>query len=627
MSRAASLGAVIDDGGTSFRVWAPGARMVEVVVESGARAGTRMLLAPAHDGLHEALVPGIRAGDRYRLSLDGLPPLPDPASRYQPEGVHGPSQVVDPCRFRWTDQAWESVALEDLVLYELHVGTFTREGTFAAATRRLPDLRDLGVTAVELMPVADFPGERNWGYDGAALFAPARCYGTPDDLRRLVDAAHGLGLAVHLDVVYNHFGPDGAYAVAFSPRFFSSSHRSPWGAGINLDGEGSAGVRSFFVENALHWIREYHVDGLRLDATHALVDEGPRHFLAELAQRVRADVGDCTVLLIAEDSRNLAHMVRAEREGGWGLDAVWADDLHHQVRRILAGDREGYFADFSSAVGDLATTLRQGWFFTGQYSTYEGGPRGTDPAGIPPRRFVVCIQNHDQVGNRALGERLHHQADLAAYRAASALLLCAAQTPLLFMGQEWAASTPFRFFTDHAPELGSLVTAGRREEFKRFPSFSSPSARERIPDPQDPVTFEGSRLRWEERAGEPHASMWRLYRALLRLRRSEPALRDGRADGIGAQALDEGTLLLRREPERGAPLVAVVRLVGAGTVVLPGSALRGAGADSWSVILSTEDEPFAPDPRPPRVELADDTLRVQFPRPATVILRPKGGRP
>ncbi len=621
----ATLGAVPGKGGTRFCVWAPDAHAVEVVLERHPGAAARTRLQSAGDGRFEMFVPGIRAGDRYRLSLDGGPPLPDPVSRRQPEGVHGSSEVVDPGRFRWTDQGWRGVALEDLVLYELHVGTFTPEGTFAAAAGRLADLRELGVTGVELMPVADFPGERNWGYDGAALFAPAHCYGAPDDLRGLVDAAHGLGLAVYLDVVYNHFGPDGAYAAAFSRRVFSSSHRSPWGAGINLDGPGSAGARAFFIENALHWIHEYHLDGLRLDATHVLVDCGERHFLAELAARVHDEVRDRTVLLIAEDSRNLACVVRPARQGGWDFDAVWSDDLHHHLRRMLAGDDEGYFADFSGTAADVATTLRQGWFFTGQHSSHKGGPRGTDPAGIPPRRFVVCIQNHDQVGNRALGERLHHQVELPAYRAATVLLLCAPQTPLLFMGQEWAVGTPFRFFTDHSPDLGRLVTEGRREEFRCFSSFSSPEARARIPDPQSRTTFEDSRLRWEEREREPHASVLRLNRALLALRRAEPALRDARACGVEVSAADAGTLLLRREAESGASLVVVVRLLGSGTVEIPASALRGAAPGAWTPVLSTEDREHSPDPLPIGLDLAGGALQVRFARPGAVVLKAPGG--
>jgi maltooligosyltrehalose trehalohydrolase len=599
-----------------FRVWAPDAQRVEVVMEAD---GRRVALTGGGDGVHEGLVAGAREGDRYRLSLDGASPLPDPASRFQPLGVHGPSEIVDPGRFGWTDAGWKGVPLEQLVLYELHVGTFTPQGTFAAALRRLPYLRDLGVTAIELMPVAEFPGRRNWGYDGAALFAPAHRYGAPDDLRALVDAAHAIGLAVHLDVVYNHLGPDGAYAAAFSRRFFSERHRSPWGAGINLDGAHSATVRDFFTANALHWVREYHVDGLRLDATHAMVDDSPRHFVRELVDRVRAGVPGREVSIIAEDVRNLADVVRTDSPGGWGCDAVWSDDFHHELRRLLTGDFEGYFADFRGTTEDLATIVRRGWLYTGQYAAHFGRPRGTDPGGIDPRRFVFFLQNHDQVGNRALGERLNHQVEPASYRAAVCLVLLLPQTPLLFMGQEWAASTPFLFFTDHGSELGPLVTEGRRREFRAFSSFADETARARIPDPQATATFEGCRLRWEEQEEPLHAVVLRLHRALLSLRRREPALH-GVAGAFGVTAPDAGTLVVRREGGSGEALLLVVRLVGAGRVEVPAGRAPGDGA-TWTTVLTSEDPEHAPDPHPVGIEPGASALALRFARPGAVVLR------
>ena len=410
------------------------------------------------------------------------------------------------------------------VFYELHVGTFTPEGTFRGVLERLPYLKNLGITAIELMPVADFPGNRNWGYDGVALFAPARCYGEPGDLRALVDAAHQHGLAVYLDVVYNHLGPDGAYANVFSPHYFTDRHQSPWGSGVNLDGPHSAEVRRFFIENALHWVHEYHIDGLRLDATHAMQDDSPVHFLAELTTTVREQSGR-PVLFVAEDHRNLARMLRPVAAGGWGIDAVWADDFHHQARVHVAHDHEGYYADFTGRAEDLATTLRQGWFFSGQHSTFLGGPRGSDPSGLSPKQFVVCIQNHDQIGNRADGARLHHEVDEGTFRALSTLLLLLPQTPLLFMGQEWAASSPFLFFTDHADDLGRKVTEGRRQEFSAFAAFADPARRAAIPDPQDPRTFARSRLQWDEAERDPHARMRRLYQRLLEIRHATPAIR------------------------------------------------------------------------------------------------------
>jgi maltooligosyltrehalose trehalohydrolase len=616
-----SLGAWPEKGGVRFRVWAPERREVSLVLEGTTPGPREVLLERGPEGYWQAHVPGVEKGARYRYRLDGEGPFPDPASRSQPEGVHGPSAVVDPDAFAWSATRWGGVALEDLVLYELHVGTFTPEGTFDGAARRLEHLVTLGVTAVELMPVGDFPGRRNWGYDGVSLFAPARCYGTPDDLRRLVDTAHSIGLGVLVDAVYNHLGPDGAYLGLFSPEYFSDRHRTPWGGAVNLDGPASPHVRAFFIENALHWLHEYRFDGLRLDATHALFDDSPRHFLAELQSRVRASLPGRKVLVIAEDSRNLAWMVQPESRGGFGLDAVWADDFHHQVRRHVAGDRDGYYCDYSGTTEDLAKTIRDGWFYQGQPSAYLGKPRGTDPTSEPPRRYVVCLQNHDQVGNRALGERLHHQVDAAVWRAASALLLLVPETPLLFMGQEWAASGPFLYFTDHEPGLGRQVTEGRRREFQHFAAFSEPASRERIPDPQAEATHSRSRLCWSERSREPHAAVERLYRALLALRRDERPGRAGR-ETLRVAPLDPGAIGVLLGPRPGVPrqLLVVVRLSGEGPARVPTDALSLSTDAQWHERLSTEEPRFVPDPRPVTVEDDPGGLVVGFRRPGALAL-------
>jgi maltooligosyltrehalose trehalohydrolase len=622
----ASLGANWRDGATVFEVWAPEAKRVEVVLEPGGAAARAHPMRGGTDGYFTIELPGVGPGSLYRLSPDGRGPFPDPVSRFQPRGVHGPSQVVDPGGFAWSDRSWTGVPLEETMLYELHVGTFTAEGTFRSAARRLPYLRDLGVTAVELMPVADFPGDRNWGYDGVALFAPARCYGSCDDLRALVDAAHGLGLAVHLDVVYNHLGPDGAYQAAFSSAYISSRHRTPWGGTLNFDEPGSGPVRGFVVENAVRWVREYHLDGLRLDATHAITDESPRPIVAEIAAGVgRALAGSGRrALVVAEDARNLRRVVEPETDGGWGAQAVWSDDFHHQMRRALAGDADGYFADFSGSAADIATTARRGWFFHGQPSEYFGGPRGTDPAGIPCERFVVFLQNHDQVGNRALGDRLHHGIDLAAWRAASALLLLLPETPLLFMGQEWGASTPFLFFTDHHPELGRAVTAGRREEFRRFAAFADARCRAAIPDPQDTETFRTSRLRWDELEREPHRSLLRLYRRLLALRREEPSLGARERSGEPVvQAVGDDGLVVRREAPHARPLLAAVRLRGAGVMDLRDHPAAHLAANrAWAPLLTTEDPPFTAEPSPPVVDAAGPSVR--FARAGAVLFAGSG---
>lgn len=614
-----TLGAWQEHGGTRFRVWAPVTKKVELVL-----LGAESRVVPMeryHDGSWGTFLSGLEAGTRYRYRID-TGDYPDPASRYQPEGVHGPSEVVNSAAFPWTDGPWQGIEHKDLVLYEVHVGTFTPEGTFAGVTSRLPYLRELGVTAIELMPVADFPGDRNWGYDGVDLFAPARCYGRPDDLRRLVDAAHGQGMAVFLDVVYNHLGPEGNYLSAFSPYYFSPVHKNPWGDALNFDREHSTMVRRFFIENAMHWMHEYHLDGLRLDATHAIHDDSEVQFVADLVRRVRESVHGRRVCVIAEDHRNLHYMVRPEGEGGWGLDGVWADDFHHEVRVALAGDNEGYYQDFEGSMPHLADALNHGWLYRGQFSKHLKEYRGTDPSGIPSRRFVFCLQNHDQIGNRALGERLHHQIELSAFRAASVLMLCAPATPLLFMGQEWAANTPFLYFTDHPAELGRRVTEGRRNEFRYFRQFTAAEACARIPDPQAAGTFTGSRLQWDELSREPHCSMFRLYQALIALRKTSPAIRYAEPGTFQAWALSGTTLLLRQDSDVGANLLAVIQMGGAGEADLAGHpALEGLVATRCQLILTTEDPPFTSDPLPPRVELTSIPPRISFFRPSAVLLR------
>ena len=426
--------------------------------------------------------------------------------------MHGPSQVVDPSAFNWHDADWTGLALARHRVLRTARGHIYAGRHIPIGATKLPYLKELGVTAIELMPLSDFPGNRGWGYDGVAPFAPAHAYGTPDELRGLIDEAHRLQLAVFVDAVYNHFGPDGAYQGAFSSYYFTKRHHTPWGDAVNFDAPLNGPVREYVIENALRWIYEYHVDGLRLDATHAIKDDSRRHILAELASAVlhtSTKLGR-RIHVVAEDERNLSLLVKAESSGGFGLSGLWADDFHHQMRRGLAGDSDGYFAQFDGTVTSLVNTIKRGWW-RGQ----------SDPSGIGYRQFVYCIQNHDQIGNRALGDRLNHVIGAPAYRAASALLLLLPQTPLLFMGQEWAATTPFLYFTDHHEELGVLVTQGRRREFEGFAAF----AHSDIPDPQALGTFTASKLRWDEQTKEPHAGVLRLYQSLLRLRRMEAVSR------------------------------------------------------------------------------------------------------
>jgi len=522
------LGATVEDGAVRFRVVSPTAARMEVVLGDG----SAYPMQKTGDATFEVCVPDVQPGTRYRVHKDGAP-MPDPASRFQPEGVHGPSEVIDAHAYRWHDEGWAGVPHRELVFYELHVGTFTPRGSYRAAQEKLPYLKELGVSAVELLPLAAFPGERNWGYDPAAQFAPAHPYGRPDELRAFIDAAHEVGLAVYLDVVYNHFGPDGAYVVGINPEMFTAHHHTPWGQAINLDDRGSEHVRRFFLENAVHWLRDYHFDGFRLDATFALVDNSPEHFLKELV-KVVAQVPGWKRLLIAEDPRNLRDLALPQAEGGYGLDSVWADDFHHQLRVNLAGDQHGYYRDFTGTPADIAKTLEQGWFFTGQRSENQGQARGTPTDGLEPENFVICIQNHDQIGNRPRGNRLSDDVPMTAYRAASALLLFAPQLPLLFQGQEWATKVPFIYFTDHNPDLGKLVSEGRKGEFRDFPDFQGD-----VPDPQDPDSFEKSKLEWDERTQPPHAGVLRLYQDLLKFR---PQL----SGGIETEAVTATGLVLRR---------------------------------------------------------------------------------
>lgn len=588
------LGALPTDDGVTFRVWAPQTDALTLLLDADE---TALPMEPSGHGYFERTVDGIAPGARYQYQLDDEGPFPDPASRFQPEGVHGPSMVVDPHAFEWQDADWRPPPRDEWVIYELHIGTFSATGTYAGVQERLDALKALGVTAIELMPVADFPGRWNWGYDPAALYAPSRAYGTPYGLRALVDAAHRAGLAVILDVIYNHLGPDGAYVAAFAPMF-TEKHHTPWGPAINLDDTHSEGVRHFFIDNAIHWLREYHVDALRLDATHALKDDSDTHFLAELHDRVHAEVDGPPRALIAEDPRNVDTLVHARSEGGFGLDAVWTDDFHHQVRHMTAGDAHQYFASFAGhRAPELATTIRDGWFYQGQ-PDHTGAPFGTDPSSVDLDQCVICIQNHDQIGNRPTGNRLTEDISHAVYRAASALLLFAPETPLLFMGQEWAATTPFLFFTDHHDALGEQVRAGRAEEFDHLADFDGA-----IPDPQAQDTFERSKLQWDERDEGLHRRMLALYQDLLRLRTKLNGAPDVTVHSDYALTLRRGEHVL------------LVALADEETIPLP---------DRTEVLFHTELKKYAPQPVSPFVdngtlETAASGAPIHFPRAAALV--------
>ena len=506
------FGAQIEpDGSVRFRLWAPAHDRVQVALEDSAPQD----MVALGDGWHERVEPSAGPGSRYRFLLPDGSHVPDPASRFQPDDVHGASEVIDPLAYRWQETAWAGRPWDEAVIYEMHVGTFTPEGTFRAAIDRLDHLALLGVTALEIMPVADFPGQRNWGYDGVLPFAPDSAYGRPEDFKAFIDAAHARGIMVLLDVVYNHFGPEGNYLHAYAPVFFTSAHRTPWGDAINYDGPGSQVVRAFFIDNAIYWITEYNLDGLRLDAVHAILDDGPRHLLDELAERVRTAAGTRPVHLILENEENEAH--RLDKS----FTAQWNDDVHHGLHVAVTGEEAGYYADYAGQPERLARALAEGFAFQGEVMEYRGSERGQPSAHLPPTRFVAFLQNHDQIGNRAFGDRITAAADPASVRAAASLYLLGPQIPMLFMGEEWAASAPFAFFCDFGPELADAVREGRRKEFSRFPEFQDAASRARIPDPTDAATFQASKLDWMELERAPHAGWLDWYRRILAVRRWE----------------------------------------------------------------------------------------------------------
>lgn len=502
-------------------VWVPDAKNVQVDLE-----GKRSPLTPHGDGWWTGEDQRLKHGCDYQFFVDGRGPFPDPRSPWQPSGVHGPSRYVDHSRFAWTDQHWQAKPLASAILYELHVGTFTPQGTFDAAITRLSHLVELGITHVELMPVAAFEGSRGWGYDGVLAFAPHEAYGGPDGLKRLVNACHERGLGVILDVVYNHLGPSGNYLAQFGP-YFTRSHQTPWGEALNFDGPGNHEVRRYFFDNALMWLRDYHFDGLRLDAIHAIIDLSAVHFLEELALRVdewSASLGRHFVL-IAESDLNDPRIVQPWEIGGYGINAQWSDDIHHALHVVLTGEQFGYYADFRS-IEDLAVSMRRPFVYAGQHSSVRGRPHGRPPVGMTGHRFIAYLQNHDQLGNRAFGERICHLAGQRRAMIGAALILLSPYIPMLFQGEEWSATSPFQYFVDfaHQPDLASAVAEGRRREFQL--------SGEQIPNPNNIEPFRRSKLNWDEVEEARHARMLQWHQDLIRLRRSLPALTNGRLDQV-----------------------------------------------------------------------------------------------
>jgi maltooligosyltrehalose trehalohydrolase len=521
-----------------FKVWAPRASTIGVRIES-----TVYPMQKAADGWWQADVGSAVAGTDYAFLVDGSEPaVPDPRSLWQPHGVHGPSRIVDHSAFAWTDAQWQSPPLASAIIYELHIGTFTPEGTLDAAQLHLPYLKDLGITHVELMPVNAFPGNRGWGYDGVSLFAPQEAYGGPEALKRFVNACHQYGLAVLLDVVYNHLGPSGNYLGKFGP-YFTHLHNTPWGDAVNLEDAGSHEVRRFFCDNALMWLRDYHFDGLRLDAVHAYMDRSAIHFMEQLSTEVRALEAETGrhYAVIAESDLNDPRLVKAPEAGGYGMDAQWSDDFHHSLVTVLTGDCSGYYSDFGT-MADLAKSLKSAFVYDGIYAPHRDRIHGRPIEGLPAWRFLGYAQNHDQVGNRAQGERLCQLVNLGRAKIAAALVFAAPFVPMLFQGEEWAASSPFQYFTDHEDaELGRLVSEGRKKEFAAF--GWNPDD---IPDPQDEQTFLRSKLNWEEQASKQHAEMLDWYKQLIALRKSHPGFTDGSLKEVKVEYSEEEKWLAMR---------------------------------------------------------------------------------
>jgi maltooligosyltrehalose trehalohydrolase len=532
---------VTEDGMHVFEVWAPRARTMEVKI-----GNEKFALETKDRGWWSAEVASAGPGSDYGFVIDGLePPVPDPRTQWQPNGVHAESRVVDHSAFSWSDGGWQAPPLSSALIYELHVGTFTPESTLKAAESRLDYLKDLGVTHVELMPIANFPGKRGWGYDGVDLYAIFNAYGEPDDLKHFVNACHEKGLAVLLDVVYNHLGPVGNYLEKFGP-YFNPNHSTPWGSAVNFEEAGSTEVRRYLIDNALMWLRDYHFDGLRLDAVHAFNDRTAIHFLEQLEGEVKRLEARLVkhFVLIAESDLNDPRIVKAEEAGGYGLDAQWSDDFHHALFSVISGEREGYYADFGSLAA-LAKSLKCVFVYDGNYSEYRGRNHGRQVVGLSGHRFVGFVQNHDQIGNRAQGERVSHEASTGRAKIAAALVLTSPFVPMLFQGEEFGASTPFLYFTDYEdPELGRLISEGRKKEFEAFGWKP-----DQIPDPQAEETFTRSILQWSELTQEPHASLLQWHKDLIHLRRTRPEVSDGDLNAVQVRFDEEARwLVLQRGP-------------------------------------------------------------------------------
>ena len=582
------------EGGVHFRVWAPQRERVRVVLESGAGAPAAVALEreSAEDGYYSGVCVEAGAGTVYRYELDDdAARYPDPASRYQPDGPHGPSVVVDPSAFAWSDGGWRGATLDRQILYEMHVGTFSKEGTWRGAQCEIEELAGAGITMLEVMPIADFPGRFGWSYDGVGLFAPTWLYGQPDEMRSFVNDAHAFGMAVILDVVYNHVGPDGNYLGAFSPWYFSSKHRTDWGPAINFDGEHAGPVREFIASNARYWIDEFHLDGLRLDATQDIHDDSPSHILRDIAQAARAAGAPRGIVLIAENERQQTRLVRSEEAGGWGLDALWNDDFHHSALVALTGRNEAYYSDYLGWPQEFVSVAKYGYLYQGQWYKWQSQPRGTPTFDLPPNVFVNFIQNHDQVANTARGERPNLLATTGKYRAMTALMLLLPGTPLLFQGQEFGATTPFLYFCDHKAEISKQVREGRAKFLAQFRSLSLPEMQSVFADPGNPHTFEMAKLDFSERTR--NAGTYQLHKDLIALRRGDAVFSSPRPRGVDGAVLAANAFVLRYFGDSEGDRLVLVNL---GTDLYlspsPEPLLAPAPGKPWRVIWSSEDPKY-----------------------------------
>jgi maltooligosyltrehalose trehalohydrolase len=620
-TRRLAVGVEVQEPGRAHaRVWAPACRSVDVILDRSQVHGRRATpLEPDSEGYFAGFFDG-SPGDRYWFRLNGERLRPDPASRYQPEGPNGPSAIVDPTTFKWTDAAWKGVSPSSQVLYELHIGTFTAEGTWRSAMERLAYLADLGITVIEMMPVADFAGRFGWGYDGVCLYAPTRLYGEPDDLRAFVDRAHALGLGVILDVVYNHLGPDGNYLPEFSPDYFTDRHKTDWGQALNFEGPPAA--REFFLTNAGYWIDEFHFDGLRLDATQDIHDASPVHVLSSITSRVREAAPGRRTYVVAENEPQHTRLVRPATRGGYGVDALWNDDYHHAAVVALTGRREAYYSDYQGTAQEFVSCARFGYLYQGQWYYWQKQRRGEPGLDLPPRTFVAYLENHDQVANTAFGRRLHQLASAARLRALTALTLLGPATPMLFQGQEFASSAPFLYFADHTPELNGSIEKGRKEFLSQFPSVRDPEVLAALPSPTDAESFQRCKIDFRER--ELHAEAYALHRDLLQLRRSDPVIAsagDRRPEGA---VLDPRAFVLRYQGGSDGDRLLIVNLgVDLDPIVSPEPLLAPPADSHWVVQWSSASVRYGGEGQAP----LRPHSQLHIPGETAVLLRSEPGAP